>query len=215
VLALTTDIDLKRGVINVLVLNTRYDWLKVIIDFVHPKKIAEIGVHNGARAWRMCEWAGVHSKEIEYWGFDLWELLEDHKEVYNGKGPSHKALAERELRRVTNTAVKTYLIQGDHETTVPEGFRSDLVFIDGDHRTFAIQRDYDRVKSSKVVVFDDHYSPEVEGMGANKVIVDHSYCCLLPSGDREKFSSATNRFMVATDNAALHNHLIRLGAEQC
>lgn len=198
-----------------LVLNTRYDWLKVVIDFVRPKKIAEIGVHNGARAWRMCEWASAHNSNIDYWGFDLWEDLQDHQQAYNGKGPSQKAIAERELRRVQNLFLKTHLIKGDHAQTVPIGFVADVVFIDGDHRTFAIQRDYDRVKNSSVIVFDDYYTPELEGVGANKVELDHLYACLLPSGDREKFSGALNRFKVATNNVVLHNHLIRLGGEQC
>lgn len=152
----------------------RYDFLITVIRKLQPRSLVEIGVHKGLRAELMCLEALKYQSEIAYTGFDLWEQLQDHELVSNGKGPSSKGDVERRLRdlRKQHKGLNYELIQGDTAITVPELLTADLVFIDADHRDWAIQRDYDRTKHSRIIVLDDVYDPEIQGLGANNLKVD-------------------------------------------
>ena len=193
----------------------RYNWIYHIIDHAQPQTIVEIGVHNGARALAMSQRALQHHKEVTYWGYDLWEFMQDHEAALNGKGPSKRVKADTNLANLKkqHPGYRYNLIQGDHEHTVPNALEVDLVFIDGDHRREAIARDYSRVRGSKVVVFDDHYTPEIPGMGANDIQRHRptSWQILMPSEDRERFTGHINQLLVIADDPDLCDYLIGLG----
>jgi len=114
-----------------------------------------------------------YQSQVDYKGFDLWEQLSDHNLVSNGKGPSRKQDVENRLDNIRKKykGFNYELVQGDTEYTVPVGLEADLAFIDGDHRDWAIQRDYDRTQNSKVIVLDDVYEPLIPGLGANNLQV--------------------------------------------
>lgn len=193
----------------------RYNWIYDIIDHAKPQTIVEIGVHNGARALGMAQRALQYHKEVTYWGYDLWEFMQDHEAALNGKGPSKRIKVETNLATLKrqHTGFRYNLVQGDHEHTVPEGLEVDLVFIDGDHRREAIDRDYRRVRTSRVVIFDDHYTPEIPGMGANDIRKHRpqSWQILMPSQDRERFTGHLNELLVIADAEDLRDLLLSKG----
>lgn len=146
----------------------RYRLLRDVIDYVRPQTIGEIGVHLGHRAELISRRSLEYHREVSYWGYDLWEFLQDHSEVFNGKGASNRREVEEKLQRiqVEHPGYRYTLVQGDHSQTVPQQFQVDMIFIDGDHRIESIQRDLDRVNVSQVKILDDVYWPRLEGLGA-------------------------------------------------
>lgn len=180
----------------------RYNFLIDVINKIKPKSIIEIGVHSGKRAEAMCGHALIHCKSLTYTGYDLWQDLEEHDLVSNGKGPSHIKTVDKKLAGLRrNCPLFNYqLIKGDTAITLKPDTRADLVFIDGDHRDWAIQRDYDRSSSSPVIVLDDYYNPPIIGLGANNLIVDSSKCVqIIKSDDRIKNSKNRINLMLITD----------------
>ena len=53
----------------------RYSILLFLILVNRPKSILEIGVYNGVRAREMIEAAKVFNSNIDYYGFDLFEIM--------------------------------------------------------------------------------------------------------------------------------------------
>ena len=65
-------------IIKYLLSNTkRYSNILFFVLLHKPKTILEIGVYTGRRAQEMIEAAKVFNKKIEYYGFDLFELMND------------------------------------------------------------------------------------------------------------------------------------------
>lgn len=62
------------------------------------------------------------------------------------------------------------------ETLWPKPHRADYVWLDGDHRLDSIKKDFEALKESKVIVFDDYYSTgehdgfHIEKYGCNKIV---------------------------------------------
>lgn len=182
----------------------RYQWIERIAERAGVSRWAEIGVHQGARAESVNRLLLQSGREITYWGFDLWELLADSDQVFNGKGPSQRSRVEQRLQQLRQQYpdFRYSLIQGDHEDTVPSQFEVDLVFVDGDHRQASIQRDYNRVRHSDIVILDDWYLPELEGFGANAVRLRGQHRVIL-SEDRERFTGRQIGLCVVTDRRDL------------
>lgn len=155
----------------------RYDQLVEIARLFQPKTIIEIGVHEGHRARRMLEVC-----KASYLGFDVFETKDPtfHVEAYNGKGiPS-----EQKARNLLKDFDVEFIIGDTRETLHGKEFVADLVFIDGDHRVEVIKGDYEAVKGSKIVVFDDFYTggPDITKVGCNLVVENLNYH-LLPIKD--------------------------------
>ena len=187
----------------------RYNLLSVLIHIAKPKSICEIGVHKGMRAVQMCTEGLKHNNDLTYEGYDLWEDLKNAKEVFHGKGFSSKANAAQQLSTVKNLNYK--LIAGDTTDTLPNKY-FDFVFLDGDHRDFAVQRDYERVKDSETIVFDDYYTPVIDGVGCNSVKVADKKMFLSLKGDKfgpnDFFPVRTEvKFIIATSNKNLLSYL--------
>jgi hypothetical protein len=66
------------------------------------------------------------------------------------------------------------LIKGNTRDTLHgEKIAADFVFIDGGHSVETIRGDYNAVKGSKVVVFDDYYTGiNTEKFGCNSIVAD-------------------------------------------
>lgn len=186
----------------------RYDFLIKLIELIKPETIVEIGVHKGIRAESMCRQALRYKKNVTYTGYDLWELLVDHKLVSNGKGPSTRAEVDKKLNllKQKNKSFNYELVQGDTEHTVSLDTRADLVFIDADHRDWAIQRDYLRCKNSRFCVLDDVYDPPIAGLGANDLIVDpDTMVKVLQSQDRVKQSNTRINLLVVSKDPIIQS----------
>jgi hypothetical protein len=65
-------------IIKYLLSNTkRYSNILFLVLINRPITILEIGVYTGKRATEMIEAAKVFNNKIEYYGFDLFEMMND------------------------------------------------------------------------------------------------------------------------------------------
>jgi len=162
----------------------RYKYLFEIIRANKSRKIMEIGTWNGVHALEMIEEAKKHSspKEIEYYGFDLFELLDDKTTLKEfAKVPPSLEIVREKLER---TNAKIHLYKGYTKDTFPRVInelpKMDFVFIDGGHSIETIKNDWEYVQrvidEKTIVIFDDYWNKD--DAGCKKVIEDI---------DKEKF----------------------------
>jgi hypothetical protein len=155
----------------------RYDQLIQLAAQKKPEVLMEIGTHKGARA----KLFKAHCQH--YYGFDLWEggnAVTDKRES-NGKGRSTKWQAAQAL-----VGADYELIAGDTRETLPKfwerGIKADFVWLDGGHSVETIASDWRWIRQmlnpGAVVVFDDHYAPEREGFGCNRIVAEIPHALL-------------------------------------
>ena len=159
----------------------RYANLFKIIFEHRCRRILEIGTYDGAHAIRMIQTAGIHYpvNQIEYVGFDLFELLTDEKcEEEFAKRPPHLFEVESRLKK---TGANVTLYQGNTRTALPKAKNGlgifDFIFIDGGHSVATISSDWNSVREligdKTIVIFDDYYiNPDsrLDGLGCQKII---------------------------------------------
>jgi len=159
-------------------LNSRYQYLLLGLCIVAPKSIIEVGLARGIRAFQMIQLAKKYNPDVKYTGYDVFDTKDSewHKLVGNGKKVEAKLVIEKKLRTLTNNL---NLIQGmTSDTLWPHSNKADYVWLDGDHRLISIKKDYESLKESKVIVFDDYYSSgehdgfHIEKYGCNKIVED-------------------------------------------
>ena len=131
----------------------RYNFLHKITKLVKPKTFIEIGVAAGDNAIHL-----LKNNSIErYDGYDVFDYndIEFHKKAGNGK----KCLSEKDIYAKLSPYCKNVVLHKGmtSDTLWGKDTYADMVWIDGDHRIEAIKNDFDSVKSSKVIVFDDYY----------------------------------------------------------
>lgn len=159
----------------------RYDQILKLIEQVKPKTIVEVGVHKGLRAAMMCRKALEFHEEVTYFGFDVFDTVDEqfHKDALNGKGVPSEVEAGRRLESL-GPGLTWFLIKGDTRHTLHgrTDYQADLVFIDGDHRLEVIRGDYEPFKDAACVVFDDFYHAgeskqlDLKRYGCNGLIYD-------------------------------------------
>lgn len=170
----------------------RYNQLVGLIKFCKPASIIEVGTHNGTRAVQMCREALAHRDKVHYVGYDLFDDADDETNAaeLNGKGAGSVATARQHLEDIkTDFPGFTYeLVPGNTRRTL-HGTETvaDFVFIDGGHSVETIQGDYEALKISRVIVFDDYYVSGVDTaiFGCNRLLesVPHE---VLPEEDHRK-----------------------------
>lgn len=172
------------------VLKMRYDQLEVLIQQHKPETIIEIGTHHGHRAWRMCVSALEHHEKVHYIGYDLfdWANSDTDAREMNSKGAGSLRKAEEAMRliKASHPGFTFTLYRGFTSHTLHgKNIIADFVFIDGGHSVETIRGDYEAVKGSKVIVFDDYYvgGADTAQFGCNEVIKDIPHE-LLPKIDR-------------------------------
>jgi len=157
-----------------------------MIAIAKPSFIVEIGVHQGIRAAMMVSEALKHNSEVLYVGYDVFDTKDTafHEAAFNGKGIVGDADARANLREVKGSFTYQFVIGDTRETLHDTSVIADFVFIDGDHRVEVIQADYEAVKDSRVIVFDDYYTggPDTEIVGCNKVVEQLNFT-LVPQRD--------------------------------
>ena len=141
----------------------RYDQLFNEIDALHPRTILEIGTNDGINADRLFERASRYRKDVEYYGFDLFELMNDvdFLKEFSLEAPS-KEKVDKFLRQ--NGCLKRQLFAGNTIESLPRNKaqlpKMDLVFIDGGHSEDTVASDWMNVQAllhaSSVVFFDDY-----------------------------------------------------------
>ena len=157
-------------------LNSRYQYLLLGLCIVSPKSIIEVGISRGIRAYQMIQLAKKYNSDIKYTGYDVFDTKDAdwHELVGNGKKVESKLAIETKLKTLTNNI---NLVQGmTSETLWPHPNKADYVWLDGDHRLDSIKKDFESLKESRVIVFDDYYSTgehggfHIEKYGCNKIV---------------------------------------------
>ena len=152
-----------------MALNVRYQYLLLSIMIIKPKTIIEIGLSRGERAYQMIQIAKKYNSDVEYFGYDVFDTKDEewHKMVGNGKKVDSRNIIQNRLNKLS---CNINLIEGmTSETLWLNPQKADFVWLDGDHRLEAIKNDYEAVKNSKLVVFDDYYvSGEHNGFTIDK-----------------------------------------------
>lgn len=168
----------------------RYNQLADLVHEHQPVTIVEIGTHHGYRAWTMCMAALEHEPKVHYIGYDLFDQAtpETNERELNGKGAGSSRKALEAMRHISaiHPGFVFELHQGDTRNTLHgKNVVADFVFIDGGHSVETIRGDYDAVKGSKVIVFDDYYvsGADTAKFGCNEVVKDIPHK-LLPVVDR-------------------------------
>lgn len=155
----------------------RYGQLIPLIQSCRPQKIIEVGTFQGARAVAMCREALRYNSEVHYTGFDLFEdaTPETNLEEKNGKGIGILADVEQKLADIKkdHPGLTWELIKGNTRKTLHgKNLVADFVFIDGGHSVETIRGDYEAVKGSRLVAFDDYYTKGIDTkkFGCNSIV---------------------------------------------
>lgn len=178
----------------------RYRQMVDLVAQVKPRTIIEVGVHEGKRAVMLCEAAlkyRRHDKTILYTGFDVFdtESAEFQQAALNGKGTTSEQRARDRLTALVPLLEFDFVVGDTAKTLKGKLYMADFAFIDGDHRVEVIRSDYQALKGSTCVAFDDYYRPGAAGeipdldkYGANQLVdelkAEGRRVEILPQGDR-------------------------------
>ncbi len=169
----------------------RYRQFEEIIAVIRPATIIEIGTNRGDRAEYMCREALKYRDAVHYTGYDLFEdtTPELNELEKNKKPPTNEA--EVRARLATIPGVTFELVKGNTRKTLHgTEIVADLVFIDGGHSVETIRGDYEAVKWSSCIVFDDYYTAGVDTTkhGCNEVLKSEPHE-LMPREDTQNGTS--------------------------
>lgn len=146
-----------------------------ILDEFKPKTIGEIGCHDGRSGVQMCNYVlKKFTQPITYTGYDAFDEIseeESYSQEINGKGLGSLDEAHRWMKKVKarNQGRFSYeLIKGYTSETLTKPVKFDFVYIDAGHSYESVLHDWNMVKESKVVLFDDYHLE-----GVNKVLKEH------------------------------------------
>lgn len=157
-----------------------YKWnavFKPLIEKYKPKTFCEIGCHEGLTLKSLTPLTKELGYKIYYFGYDAFEMAERPTFEYpknpitgemehNGKeSASYDTIKERCDKYVKNELLESYkLIKGWTHNTLIGPLIFDMVFIDGGHSYSTVKWDYEQVKDSKVIIFDDTYPAKFPGV---------------------------------------------------
>ena len=175
----------------------RYKQIDLIIDYLKPASIVEIGTWNGDRAINIAQAALKHHTFVHYWGFDVFEHVADNHDQRELNVKPHTPLkdvrAKLKIFREQHPGFSFDLIKGDsrltlHHPDLPvwshpntgnlvQLTEADLVFIDGGHSVETVENDFDRLRGCKNILMDDYYTPcnrglcpDVTKFGCNQLV---------------------------------------------
>ena len=181
-------------IIKYLISDTkRYSIILLTIFYYRPKSIIEIGVYRGVRAKEMIQAAQIFNKNIEYFGFDLFEMI--NKKIQRQE-LSKIPYSKKDIKNNLSKYAKVRLFKGYTSKTLDKlkNKKVDLIFIDGGHRLGTIKNDWKKSikfqKKNTIIIFDDYYLD-------NKKIIKNFGCNLVVNKIDEKRYS--KKFFFFTD----------------
>ena len=150
----------------------RYSQILGLVEQVKPRSIIEIGVWNGQRAIEMSRAALAHSDAVTYSGYDLFEEAspETNESELNAKPNCTLEQVKQRLFRFQdqNQGFTFTLVPGDTNKTIGgKCLAADFVYIDGGHSVATIRNDYLAVSRNPMIVFDDYYIMDFDGLGTD------------------------------------------------
>ncbi len=140
-----------------------------LLEEVNPQTICEIGTHKGNTAVQMIMFLAPKVESLYYTGYDVFDFasgnLEFNRREYNGKGgvPMKVAQTKMENLKKIHSNFDYRLYKGFTKTLLEKG-SFDFVYIDGGHSYDTVKFDYEQVKDSKIVVFDDAKNKNAKGV---------------------------------------------------
>jgi len=177
----------------------RYKQIGRMIEIYKPNSIVETGTWNGGRAIEMAMAAFQHVDEVTYTGYDLFEEATEALDKAELNSKAHNSLEAVEARSnefagAMESQGKTFnftLLKGDTKDQL-KNTKVDFAYIDGGHSEDTVNHDYEMLKESDVIVFDDYVSKDENGndpgeefYGVNKIIEKfEGRKKVLPSQDR-------------------------------
>jgi len=138
-----------------------------IFDYLKPSTICEIGTHDGKSAIQFVDYCVKHNPSLKYYGYDVFDTVKNddefHTKEINGKGAGsiRKATTNLTHRQKKYKQFEFKLIKGLTQDTLTES-KYDFVYIDGGHSYDTVKHDYEKVKDSTVIVFDDYQTDGVK-----------------------------------------------------
>lgn len=172
---------------------TRYKYLIEVLQETKPNTILEIGTWSGDRAIEMVK-HGLKYGPVHYIGYDLFEGASnetDREELNIKRHFTYQEVYDKLSRLQKFAPGFTFELHKGNTREILKEHKVDFAFIDGGHSVETIRNDYDKVKESKVVVFDDYYIVDGEmhfdlnHFGANVVVEEHEH---------EIFEDCTDKF---------------------
>ncbi len=145
---------MKRGIFD--------EVFKPLLQEYKPKTVAEIGCHMGFTALQILEVLTEMKYPFTYTGYDAFELASDieiQKQEKNGKGPANFKKVRRSFQKFYEKNGMNFnfmLVPGFTKDTLKEPVKYDFVYIDGGHSYETVKHDYEMVRESKVILFDDY-----------------------------------------------------------
>lgn len=137
-----------------------FDDLKKYLDEITISKIGEIGTHKGNTSLQLITYLSKKNNYINFLGYDIFDdaigNVEFNRKEMNGKGGASFEYVFTRLenlkKSISNFDFCLYkgLTTDTLETTV-----FDFVYIDGGHSYETVKHDYEKVKDSRLIVFDD------------------------------------------------------------
>lgn len=176
----------------------RYVNLLIQIFKKKPKKIVEIGVYNGRRAIQMIEAAKIFNKDVEYYGFDLFEEITD--KIYEDEASKFPENFNN-IKSLLEKHAKIFLYKGFTRDTLrkfsEKEIKVDFIFVDGGHAVETIENDYfyssKIAKDNACIIFDDFYETQtidLKRFGSNnlyeKLKLNKNNPKILPFSDKYK-----------------------------
>ena len=157
-----------------------YKWNKVfkpLIEKYKPEVFCEIGCHEGLTLKSLAPYVKELGYAVDYIGYDAFELairptFEYPKNPitgemeHNGKeSASYQKIVERCEKHKRNFEIKSYkIIQGWTHDTLVGPLSYDMVYIDGGHSYSTVKWDYEQVKQSSIIIFDDTNGEKFPGV---------------------------------------------------
>jgi hypothetical protein len=140
-----------------------------LLDECNPTSIGEIGTHHGRTSEQMCNYIlTTTSNNLSFTGYDAYDIVADDilfavKEK-NGKGHGDYHNAFKRLNNLKTHHSPRFnfeLVKGFTNVTLTSPISFDFVYVDAGHTYESVKHDWNMVKNSKLVVFDDYGMPGV------------------------------------------------------
>ena len=157
-----------------------YKWRKVfkpLIEKYKPKNFCEIGCHEGLTLKNLVPQTLELGYKIDYVGYDAFELADrptfEHPKnpitgemEHNGKeSASYDKMKERCDKHIKKNEINSYnIIKGWTHDTLQGPLNFEMVYIDGGHSYSTVKWDYEQVKDSDIIIFDDTYPVKFPGV---------------------------------------------------
>lgn len=181
---------------------SRYNDLLKIIELTKPRSFVETGTWKGHNAVRMLTIARQYCDKPQYVGYDLFEDATPETDELEFNLKEHPTIAGAYAKILKKCPwAEVNLIKGDTRATL-RSITADLAFIDGGHSLETIRHDYEALKHSRVVVFDDYYTrdengemPDITKFGCNELLKDKQHL-VIHSQDRVRTGGIVNLAVV-------------------